>query len=367
VSFPPERKFTVTGANKQGDSALQPLNFAIIGAGNIGKIQAEAIQQIPEARVTVVCNRTEASGRALADKVGATWVADFQEAVARADVDVVTICTPSGTHMEIAVAAAQAGKHLLVEKPIEITLERVDTMLAAVEEAGVLLACVFPLRFAQGVHKAKAALEAGRLGRLTLADCYVKWYRPQSYYNGNWRGTWELDGGGALMNQSIHNIDLLQWLAGPVTSVMAQTATLAHDMQTEDTASAVLTFAHGGLGVIQGATSCWPGDRARVELHGDRGTIVLEEGRIVVWKLADATAEEETAMLTLETQQGSGAADPTAIGYEMHRRQIVDLIEAIQAGRPPAIQGNEARKAVEIIRAIYLAASKQHLITLPVK
>ncbi|MEZ4679067.1 MAG: Gfo/Idh/MocA family oxidoreductase [Caldilineaceae bacterium] len=343
---------------------MQPLHFAVIGAGNIGKIQVEAIQQIPEARVTVVCNRGEAAGRALAEKVGATWIADFADAVTRDDVDVVTICTPSGTHMEIAVAAAAAGKHLLIEKPIDITLERVDAILDAVEKAGVVLACVFPLRFAQGVHKAKAAVDAGRLGRLTLADVYVKWYRPQSYYDGSWRGTWEIDGGGALMNQSIHNIDLLQWLAGPVKSVMAQTATLAHTMQTEDTACALLTFAGGGMGVIQGATSCWPGDRARVELHGDRGTIVLEEGRIVTWKLADAEDGEEEAMLTLEEQQGSGATDPTAIGYEMHRRQIVDLIEAIRHQRPPAIQGAEARRSVALIRAIYLAASEQRLINL---
>lgn len=345
---------------------MQPLNFAVIGAGNIGKIQAEALRHIPDARVSVICNRGEGAGRDLAEKHGAVWVADFQDAVTRDDVDVVTICTPSGTHMEIAVAAAQAGKHLLVEKPIDITLERVDQILAAVEQAGVVLACVFPLRFAQGVHKAKAALDAGRLGRLTLADVFVKWYRPQTYYNGNWRGTWQLDGGGALMNQSIHNIDLVQWLAGPVESIMARTATLAHEMQTEDTASAVLSFQNGALGVIQGATSCWPGDRARVELHGDRGTIVLEEGRIVVWKLADAAPGEEEAMLTLEQQQGSGAADPTAIGYEMHRRQLVDLIEAIRQGRPPAIQGAEARRSVEIIRAIYLAASEQRFVTLPI-
>ncbi len=344
---------------------MQPLNFAIIGAGNIGKIQADALQQIPAARVSVVCNRGEEAGRALADKVGATWVADFADAVQRSDVDVVTICTPSGTHMEIAVAAANAGKHLLVEKPIDITLPRVDAILDAVAAAGVVLACVFPLRFAQGVHKAKAALAAGRLGRLTLADAYVKWYRPQEYYNGNWRGTWEFDGGGALMNQSIHHIDLLQWLAGPVQSVMAQTATLAHTMETEDTASALLTFADGAMGVIQGATSAWPGDRARVELHGDKGTIVLEEGRIVTWKLADATPDEEEAMLNLEEQQGSGATDPTAIGSEMHRRQIVDLIEAIRQNRAPAIEGAEARRSVELIRAIYLAASEQRLVKLP--
>jgi len=344
---------------------MQPLNFALIGAGNIGKIQAEALRHIPEARITVVCNRGEAAGRALAEKHGAIWVADFREAVVRDDVDVVTICTPSGAHGEIAAAAAEAHKHLLVEKPIEITLARVDQILQAVAKTGVILACVFPLRFAQGVHQAKAALEAGRLGRLTLADVYVKWFRPQSYYDGNWRGTWQIDGGGALMNQAIHNIDLMQWLAGPVESVMAHTATLAHAMQTEDTASALLRFKNGALGVIQGATSCWPGDRARVELRGDRGTIVLEEGRIVLWKLADAAPGEEEAMLTLEQPQGSGAADPTAIGYEMHRRQIVDLIDAIRHSRAPAIEGAEARRSVEIIRAIYLAASEQRLITLP--
>lgn len=344
---------------------MQPLNFAVIGAGNIGKIQAEALRHIPEARITVVCNLGEAAGRALAEKQGAIWVADFREAVARDDVDVVTICTPSGTHGEIAVAAARAGKHLLVEKPIEITLARIDQILQAVKQAGVVLACVFPLRFTQGVHYAKAALAAGRLGRLTLADVYVKWFRPQSYYNGNWRGTWQSDGGGALMNQAIHTIDLMQWLAGPVESVMAHTATLAHTMQTEDTASALLRFQNGALGVIQGATSCWPGDRARVELHGDRGTIVLEEGRIVLWKLADAAPGEEEAMLALEQAQGSGAADPTAIGYEMHRRQIVDLIDAIRQGRSPEIEGVEARRSVEIILAIYFAASQQRLVTLP--
>lgn len=344
---------------------MQPLNFAVIGAGNIAKIQAEAIRHIPEARVTVVCNRTEATGRALAEKHGAVWVEDYTQAVARADVDVVTVCTPSGFHTEVAVAAANAGKHLLVEKPLDITLPRVDQIIEAAQRANVVLACVFPLRFAQGGHKAKAALEAGRLGRLTLADVYVKWFRPQKYYDGGWRGTWKLDGGGALMNQAIHNIDLLQWLVGPVASVIGRTTTLAHSMETEDTGCAVLTFQNGALGVIQGATSCWPGDRARVELRGDRGTIVLEEGRIAVWKLADATPEEEAAMLTLEQQQGSGAADPTAIGYEMHRRQIVDLIEAIQTGRPPAIQGAEARRSVEIIYAIYRSTTIGRSISLP--
>jgi predicted dehydrogenase len=200
---------------------------------------------------------------------------------------------------------------------------------------------------------------------LALADVSVKWFRPQSYYDGSWRGRWATDGGGALMNQAIHNVDLVQWLAGPVASVVGRTARLAHTMETEDTASALLTYANGALGVIQAATSCWPGDPARVELHGDRGTIILEEGRIVVWKLQDAAPGEEEAMLALEQAAGSGAADPMAIGFEKHRRQIVDLIEAIRTGRPPAILGKEARRSVEIVRAIYRSAASHAPVTLP--
>lgn len=341
------------------------IRFALIGAGNIAKIYVAAFAAVPNATVTVVCNRTEATGRALAEQAGADWVADFYEAVRREDVDAVVVATPSGTHADIAVAAAKAGKHLLVEKPLDITLSRVDAILNAVEAAGVVLASVFPLRFTEGAQRAKAALDAGRLGQLTLADVSVKWFRPQSYYDNSWRGRWATDGGGALMNQAIHNVDLVQWLAGPVTSIIGRTATLAHEMETEDTASAVLTYANGALGVIQGATSCWPGDPARVELHGNRGTIVLEEGRIVVWKLQDAAPGEEDAMLALEQAAGSGASDPMAIGYEKHRRQIVDLIEAIQKGRPPAIQGHEARRSVEIVRAIYRSAALNAPVSLP--
>src|SRR5690606_33647662 len=239
---------------------MQPIRFALIGAGNIAKIYVAACAEIPDAQITVVCSRTAQTGQALAAQCQAEWVADYRAAVQREDVDAVIVATPSGTHADVAIAAARAHKHLLVEKPLDVTLLRVDAIIDAAEQAGVILACVFPLRFAEGPRRAKAAVEAGRLGRLTLADVYVKWYRPQSYYDGSWRGTWEFDGGGALMNQAIHNIDLVQWLAGPVERVQGQVSTLAHKMETEDTASAVITYANGALGVIQGATSAWPGD-----------------------------------------------------------------------------------------------------------
>ncbi|MCL4299050.1 MAG: Gfo/Idh/MocA family oxidoreductase [Anaerolineae bacterium] len=330
------------------------LRFCIVGAGFIGGVHAQALGAIPEAKLTVVCSRNEEKARALAQPAGGVWVNDYRQAVTRSDVDVVCICTPSGAHAEMAEAAAAAGKHVVVEKPIEVTLERVDRMVEAAEKAGVRLTCIFPLRFMQGPALARQALVAGRLGRLTLADAYIKWYRPQSYYDtSDWKGTWALDGGGALMNQGIHHIDLLNYLAGPVTSIVARTATLAHRMETEDTAVALLTFASGALGAIEGSTASWPGDSGRLELHGDQGTIVLEDGRIVRWKLNDATSDEEEQMLALESKQGGGAAAATAIGYELHRRQLADMIEAILTNRAPAVTGAEARRSVVIIRAIY--------------
>jgi UDP-N-acetyl-2-amino-2-deoxyglucuronate dehydrogenase len=276
--------------------------------------------------------------------------------VGRDDVDVVCICTPSGAHAELAVAAAAAGKHLVVEKPLDVTLERVDRILDAAQQHGVKLTCIFPLRFMEGAAQARKAVEQGRLGKIVLADAYIKWYRSQEYYDSSdWKGTW-------AMNQGIHNIDLLNYLAGPVESLAARYDTLAHNMETEDAAAAVLRFRSGALGVIEGSTGCWPGDSGRVELHGDRGTIALEDGRIVVWRLADAEPGEEERMLG-ERSQGSGASSATAISYEMHRRQLVDMIEAIEQDRPPAISGAEARESVAIIRAIYESSQQGRWVT----
>jgi len=346
-------------------SVERPLRIALIGAGNVGKIHAQAIASLPEATLGVVCNRSPGKAQELAAKYGVPWCTDYHEAIERPDVDIVDVCTPSGTHMEIAEAAARAGKHVIVEKPLDITLERVDRIIAACREAGVKLAGIFPSRFTQGVQVAHRAVRSGRLGRVTLLDAYVKWHRTQEYYDtGGWRGTWALDGGGALMNQSIHTIDLLQWFGGEIESVYGRVATLAHRMETEDTAAAVVTFASGALGVVEGATSTYPGDPSRLELRGDRGTIVLEDGRIVRWDLADGSAEERQAMLSLERSEGTGASDPTAIGFQKHAKQIADMIAAIREDRPPAVDGEEARKAVALVLAIYESSRKGVPITL---
>jgi len=356
-----ERAHTGTGTSPRG----KIYGIALIGAGTIARVHAQAIAEIGNARLVGVCDTSEPACRSLATELGGLdWTGDLDEMLARDDLDVVSICTPSGTHADLAVKAARAGKHLIVEKPLDITLAQADRIIAAARENGVKLAGIFPYRFRMGACKAKEAIEQGRLGRLVLADAYVKWYRSQDYYRG-WHGTWALDGGGALINQSIHTIDLLQWLAGPVDTVYGHTATLGHEMETEDTASAVLTFASGAMGVIQGATSCWPGDPARAEIHGTRGTIVLEEGRISAWKLADSGPEEELAIVTLEEREGHTFDDPAAIPHTGHRLQIEDMLQAIAQNRTPSVSGVEARKAIEIIRAIYLSAQRGQVMRLP--
>ena len=339
-------------------------NIGLVGAGNIARVHAAAVEGIPNARIVAVCDTSEPACRAFSASYRIDWTGDLDALLARDDLDIVNICTPSGTHAELAVRAAQAGKHLIVEKPLDVTLKRADRIIAAAHENGVKLAGIFPYRFKQGAQRARKAIAQGRLGRLVLVDAYVKWYRSQEYYRG-WHGTWALDGGGALMNQSIHNIDLIQWLGGPVGTVFAHTATLGHEMETEDTACAVLTFENGALGVIQGATSCWPGDPARAEIHGTRGTIVLEEGRITTWKLADASPEKEQAIIALEAREGNTSSDPAAVPCTEHRLQIEDMIRAIEEDRKPLVDGLEARKAIEIIRGIYLSAQRGTEINLP--
>ncbi len=345
--------------------ASRTLGIALIGAGNIAHTHAAAIAEIHNARLVAICDSVESACRAFSQQMGGlAWTTDVHELVARSDVDIVSVCTPSGTHADLAVVAAEASKHLIVEKPLDVTLRQADRIIAAARKHNVKLTGIFPNRFRAGANRAKEAIEHGRLGTLVLADAYVKWYRSQEYYSG-WHGTWALDGGGALINQAIHTVDLLQWLAGPVSTVFGHIATLGHVMEAEDTASAVLTFRQGAAGVIQAATSCWPGDPARAEFHGTEGTIVLEDGRVTVWKLADATAEEEKMITSLEVQDGQSYADPVAITHISHRLQIEDMVDAIVNDREPRVTGTEARKAIEIIRAIYLSAKSGELVSLP--
>jgi UDP-N-acetyl-2-amino-2-deoxyglucuronate dehydrogenase len=344
--------------------------FGIVGLGLIAEFHARAIEALPreDARLVACCSRSEDRVRAFAgshDCEGYTSLARF---LAHPGLDVVAICTPSGTHLEAALAAAEAGRHLIVEKPLEITPERCDRIIEAAAARRVLLAGVFQSRFHQAAQAVKPAVEDGRFGQLALGDAYVKWYRTQQYYDeGGWHGTQELDGGGALINQSIHAIDLLQWFMGQVESVQAFTGTVGHErIEVEDNAVALLRFAGGALGVIEGSTASYPGFLKRIELSGTAGSVILEEETIKAWTFAEQRPEDREirTRFAAATASGGGAADPAAISFEGHRRQYEDFIQALDAGRSPLVDGTEARKSVAIIQAIYAAARKGRAVKL---
>lgn len=345
--------------------------FGIIGCGMIAEFHARAIAEIPGARLAGVMTRSPANGAriaALAEGGPCPIHGSVEALLADPGVGIVCVCTPSGTHLEPAVAAARAGKHVVVEKPLEVTLPRCDAIIHACDEAGVRLAAIFPSRFSPANQALKQAIDAGRFGRLTLGDTAVKWWRSQEYYDsGKWRGTWDLDGGGALMNQAIHNVDLLQWLMGEVESVQAATASLAHErIEVEDTAVVLLRFRSGALGTIEAATSAFPGLLKRTEIHGSAGSARVEQDDITLWSFLDPRPDDAERLRPAAATTG-GASDPRAISHAGHRDQLADFLAAIEGDRPARVDGREGRKAVEIIRAIYRSARLGSSVPLPLR
>ncbi len=336
------------------------LGFALVGCGMIARFHAKAILEIPGARVAALVSRTPANANNLIAETGiepCPIFATVEEALAAPGVDAVVITTPSGAHLEPAVVAAAAGKHVVVEKPLEITAERCDRIIDACDEHGVKLCTIFPSRFADANIALKSAVDAGRFGKLTLGETTCKWWRSQAYYDeGGWKGTQALDGGGALMNQAIHNVDLLLWMMGEANCVCGLTATLAHErIEVEDTAAAVIRFKNGAIGVIEATTSVHPGYPKTIAVHGDRGSAVIEQEDVLRWDFSPETPDDAAIRARFAAKVGAsgGAADPKAISHEYHRRQLADFVEAVSSNRAPAVDGREGRKAVAVIRAIY--------------
>src|SRR6476661_4610412 len=340
-----------------------PLGFALVGCGMIARFHVRALAEVPGTRVAALVSRSPASARKLIAETGlpaCPVFATVEEAVRAPGVDAVVITTPSGAHLEPAVVAAKAGKHVVVEKPLEITPERCDRIIGACDAGGVKLCTIFPSRFADSSRVLKSAVEAGKFGRLTLGETTCKWWRSQAYYDeGGWKGTQALDGGGALMNQAIHNVDLLLWMMGPATHVSGFTATLAHErIEVEDTAVAVLRFKNGALGVIQATTSVHPGYPKTIAVHGDRGSAVIEQEDVVRWDFTPPKPEDAVIRGRFAQKVGAsgGASDPAAISHRGHMLQLSDFIDAIRTNRTPKVDGREGRKAVAAICAIYEAA-----------
>jgi len=327
----------------------------------IGEFHGQAIETLANARLVAVCDSVEAKAAAFAKRHGCKAYTDLADLLADEAVDVVTVATPSGAHAEPAIAAAQAGKHAIVEKPLEITLDRIDRMIEAHDKAGTTLGGVFNGRFSVAAQRIRGAVEAGRFGRLTFGMAYGPWWRDQAYYDeGGWKGTKQWDGGGALMNQGIHTVDLLQWMMGPVASVRACAATLAHvRIEVEDTVAATVEFASGALGTIAFATSMWPGHFRLLEIGGDRGTAAMTDEKLLFWRFAEETPEDDKIrreLLELPTVS-AGASSPSAgMTAELHRANFAEFLEAVEQRRPPLVSGPEARKAVEIVLAVYESA-----------
>lgn len=342
--------------------------FGIVGAGVIASFHARALAEISDARLLACTDVSRERSQSFAREYSCTSRDTLDDLLTDPAVDALIICTPSGLHLEPALAAAAAGKHLVVEKPLEITPERCDRIINAARENNVLLSGIFPSRFSDAALFIKTALDTGRFGRLTVLDAAVKWHRSEEYYaQAGWRGTWKLDGGGALMNQSIHAVDLLQWFSGGIAEVSAFSATLGHEgLEVEDTAAAAVRHRSGALGTITGTTASWPGWAKRIEISGTEGSAVLEDERITRWDFKESRPEDEAVLEGIRSGGTGvgGAGDPTAIGFEGHRRQLSDFIAALEENREPLVNGDEARKAVAVITAIYESARKGKRITL---
>lgn len=334
------------------------LGFGIVGLGLIADFHAQAIAQLSGARLVGIATRNPEKARAFAQKHNAEFhTTDINALAARPDIDVICVTTPSAAHLEPSLAAIRAGKHVVVEKPIEVDLPRSDQIIAAADQAGVMICPIFQGRFGEGARKVKAAIDSGRLGRLVLASNYVKWHRTFKYYTAP-RGLMANDGGGAVINQAIHGLDLLLWFAGmPVEVCAMKTNRVYTHIEVEDTAVATMRFASGALGAFEASTALWPGWSRRHEICGEHGSVVLEDDRIVRWEFKDARPEDDAIRAAGQNNVlGSGASDPGAISVEGHKRQLQDFVDAIRAGRAPMLDGREGRKAVAFVRAIYDSA-----------
>src|SRR5215211_3848016 len=349
---------------------LERLRFGVLGCGVIGPHHARAIAGLKSAEPVAVADVDLESAEELAGEYGCSAYASLTEMLSDADLDAVCVCTPSGMHAADAIEALKAGKDVVIEKPVDVTLKAVDRLIEVQRATGGKVAVVSQHRFDAATRAVHEAVTRGEFGRLTSGSAEVRWWRSQSYYDsGGWRGTWELDGGGVLINQAIHTIDLLQWLMGPVVEVTAYTGLLAHErIEVEDTAVAILKFAGGALGTIVATTAAYPGLTARITVQGGRGSAVIEDDELRYFHAAGegkeggaygagrGENEAEQIMARYGGASGPGAgSDPGSLSMA-HRDQIRDFVEAVREGREPSINLEEGRRPLAIIQALYESA-----------
>lgn len=339
---------------------MPTFGFAIVGCGVVAPRHALAIADLHDAELRVVVDsRAEAASR-FAGEFGCDHTTDLESALRRTDVDVVCVCVPNGLHADIGVQAAAAGKHLVVEKPLEVSLPAADRLITASDQAGVKLTVIYPRRFTPDGKRLQELVATGQLGRLVLGDLAVKLYRSRVYWDsGSWRGSVELDGG-TLLNQGAHALDLLQLIMGPVTSVTGQARTSVHDIGAPDIEVGVLTFANGAVGTVEGTTAAYPGLGERLEITGTGGSVVMDRGRITACEIADDLADVPAHGTRIAPQTPTDSGPPS---HHSHREQIADLIDAVRNDRTPCVTGQDGRRVIEIVSALHESSRTGNTVT----
>lgn len=326
------------------------LRIGLVGCGGIGDCHLKCWAKQEGARIAATCDIVPERAEKFAAQFGAQAFTDMAEMLEKAELDAVDICTPSGLHAQQGLMAIEAGKHVLVEKPIDIDIRKVDALLEAAERSGLVLACIFQNRIGPEIQRAKQLIDEGKLGKLISGSTYIKWWRSQDYYSADdWRGTWQLDGG-VFSNQAIHAIDQLCWLCGPVREVeYSHIETAMHDIEAEDFGIGVLAFENGARGVVEATTCCYPGMSMKTEIFGTLGSAVFEGSRVTMFKVQG----EEIDLTSGTPEQGDGRSDPMAIGLGGHAAQIMDFCNCIWHGGEPIVSGRSARVSVDTLTKLY--------------
>lgn len=336
----------------------EKLKIGIVGCGAIADIHAQAIKQSDKLELISVFSRTQNKAQIIGERYEVPWHTDWDSFITDPKLDAVSICTPNGNHLDYGEKSARSGKHVIVEKPIEVSMERANLLIQVCEENRVALAVIYQSRFIPEIKELKRKMDEQVIGNLFLGDAHIKWFRDQNYYDsGAWRGTLDLDGGGVLINQAIHTIDLLQWFMGDVESIYGKTGTLTHErLEGEDNAVAVIRYKSGAFGVIEGSTSIQPAQPRRIEIHGKNGTITLNGDDVKILNAGAEGTDDQEKKSTV-----SGASSPLAgFSVDPHRFQFEAIADAINEGREPPVSGKESLKSLAIVLAIY-ESSKSNL------
>lgn len=341
---------------------MQIHKIGIIGTGAISLKHAQAIGSLPNAELVGLFNPNPVSASKAQEKFSAPVFSNWEEFLALPEMDAICICTPSGMHLAPTLKAIEAGKHVFVEKPIEVTLDRADQLIQAAEAKNVKLGVVFQNRFSPDFIQLKDAVMAGVFGRILMGNAAVNWFRDSNYYSSSqWKGTIEFDGGGALINQAIHTLDLLLEVMGEVDSVFGKVKTTLYPIEGEDLGAALINFKSGAMGTITAGTSLYPGYPERLEIYGTEGSAILEGGKLTGWNVRGM----ESPIAKTEHKAASGSSDPNAIGFELHATQWRDFLNSIESGSKPEVDGPKSRKSLELIRAIYHSSKEEKLIRFP--